>query len=122
MFQPIYVEDVALAVVKLLENHKTDKKIYEIGGPKKYSFENLLQMMLKILKRKRILVKLNPRIMMIPGYFFSFLPNPPFTSDQMKLLMSDNLVNSEMPGLEDLNIDATNLEAVLPKILKFYKT
>ena len=101
MFQPIYVEDVALAVVKLLENHKTDNKIYEIGGPKKYLFENLLQMMLKILKRKRILLKLNPRIMMIPGYFFSFFPNPPFTSDQMKLLMSDNLVNSEMPGVED---------------------
>ena len=59
---------------------------------------------------------------MIPGYFFSFLPNPPFTFDQMKLLMSDNTVNSEMPGLEDLNIDATNIESVLPKILKFYKT
>ena len=122
MFQPIYVEDVALSVIKLLETSKVDKKIYEIGGAKKYSFENLLQMMLKILKRKRILLKLNPSIMMIPGYFFNFLPNPPFTSDQMKLLMSNNLVNPEMPGLEDLNIDPTNLEVVLPKILKFYKT
>ena len=122
MFQPVYVEDLALSVVKLLENHQINEKIYEIGGPKKYSFENLLEIMLKILERKRIFLRLNPKFMIIPGYFFSFLPRPPFTADQMKLLMYNNIVNPDMPGLKDLNVDPTSLEDVLPKILKFYKT
>ena len=103
-------------------DENNNHKIYEIGGPKVYTFEELLMLMLKTLKKRRYLLKLNPKLMMIPGYFLSFLPKPPFTADQMKLLLTDNIVNEGMPGLKELNLKPTALEEVLPKILKLYKT
>ena len=118
-FQPLYVNDVALSIVKLLANN-FNFNIFELGGPNVYTFEELLTMMLKTLNRKRFLLRLNPRLMMIPGYFLGYLPKPPFTSDQMKLLLKDNIVNSDFPGFKELNIEPTTLETVLPKILKFY--
>ncbi len=121
-FQPIYIEDISESVINLLKGDKNFHKIYEMGGPKIYTFEQLLLLMLKTLKKRRFLLKLNPKLMMIPGYFFNFLPKPPFTADQMKLLLTDNTVNSEMPGLKELNIKPTSLEEVIPKILKFYKS
>ncbi len=120
-FQPVFVTDVARAVVKLLESNTTTKTIYELGGDKLYTFESLMNLMLKILNRRRFILKLNPKLMILPGYFFKFLPNPPFTSDQMKLLMKDNLVNLEMPSFKDLKIVTSDLEDVLPDILKLYK-
>jgi len=121
-FQPIFVNDLALSFIKLLQDDNNLHKIYEIGGPKVYTFEQLLLLMLKTLNKRRYLFKLNPKLMMIPGYFFNFLPKPPFTADQMKLLLKDNIVNAEMPGLKELNLKPTALEVVLPKILKLYKT
>ena len=59
--------------------------------------------------------------MIFPGYIFKFLPKPPFTSDQMKLLMSDNIVNLDKPGLKDLGVKPNKLELLLPDILKFFK-
>ena len=118
-FQPLYVNDLALSVLNLLENGNKDN-IYELGGPKIYTFEELLKLMLKIMNRRRILIKLNPRLMTIPGYFLNYLPKPPFTSDQMKLLLSDNVVNNKLPGFKELNVKPTNLETVLPNLLKFY--
>ena len=120
-FQPVFVNDIAKAVVKLLEINDKASQIYEMGGPKIYSFEDLMNLMLKTLNRRRILIKLNPRLMMIPGYFFDFLPKPPFTLDQMKLLMTDNIVNTKMPSFHNLDIQASDLEVLLPKILKIYK-
>ena len=117
-FQPLYVNDLALSVLNLLENDYKDN-IYELGGPKVYTFEELLKLMLKILNRRRILIKLNPRLMAIPGYFLNYLPKPPFTSDQMKLLLKDNVVNNKLPGFRELNVKPTDLETVLPNILKF---
>ncbi len=121
-FQPIYVNDLVRSIINLLEGDQDFHKIYEIGGPKIYTFEQLLLLMLKTLKKRRFLLKLNPTLMMIPGYFFKFLPKPPFTADQMKLLLTDNTVNLGMPSLKELNIKPTSLEEVIPKILKFYKT
>ena len=120
-FQPVFVKDVAQAVINVLELRKKLSRTYELGGPKIYSFYNLISLMLNNLNRRRILIKLNPRLMIFPGYILKFFPNPPFTSDQMKLLMTDNIVNLDKPGLKDLGVNPSKLELLLPDILKIFK-
>ena len=115
-FQPVFVEDVAKAIVKLLKDNKNN--IYEIAGDKIYSFEELLKILLEIKNIKRLLVPLNPKLMMIPAFFLQNLPKPPFTVDQMILLKTDNILKKGLPGLKDLGIKISDMETELLKIYK----
>ena len=117
-FQPVFVEDVAKAIIKLLKYKKNKNNIYELAGDKIYSFEELLKILLEIKNIKRLLVPLNPKLMMIPAFFLQNLPKPPFTVDQMKLLKTDNILKNGLPGLKDLGIKISNMQTELLKIYK----
>ena len=120
-FQPVYVGDVAEAITNILTLNKKFSKIYELGGPSIYSFYNLLSLMLNILNRKRGLIKIHPILMIPAGHLLKYLPRPPFTADQMKLLMSDNVINPDNPGIRDLGVNPKKLEILLPDILRIFK-
>ncbi len=119
-FQPIYVNDVALSIIEILKNTKNTNKTYNLCGPKKYTFYELIDILLKNINRKRLLIKINPKLMMLPSLLVQQLPNPPFTYDQMKLLQKDNISDGLYPELEELNVKATVLETKLREISKFY--
>ena len=55
-FAPIYVGDVAKAIVKALELNNSESKIYELGGPENYSFKELMEILLKEIRKKRFLI------------------------------------------------------------------
>ncbi len=120
MFQPVYVDDVSLAVIETLKINENNSKTFNIYGPKQYSFYELIKILLSFLERKRILIKVSPKLMMLPGLFLQNLPNPPFTYDQMKLLLKDNISDGLFPNLEDLNIKPVLLETKLKELIKFY--
>ncbi len=115
-FQPVFVEDVAQAIVKLLKNEKDKNTVYELAGDSIYSFEELIKILLEIKNIKRLLVPLNPKLMMIPAFFLQNLPKPPFTIDQMILLRNDNIIKNDLPGLKDLGIKISDMQTELLKI------
>ena len=115
-FQPVFVEDVAKAIIKLLKDRKNKNNIYELGGEIIYSFEELLKILLEIKNIKRFLIPLNPKLMMIPAFFLQNLPKPPFTVDQMILLKTDNILKNGLPGLKDLGIKISDMKTELLKI------
>ena len=117
-FQPVFVDDVAMAIINLLESTKYKQTTFEIGGEFIYSFEELLKILLEIKNIKRILIPLNPQLMMIPAFFLQQLPKPPFTVDQMKLLKKDNILDNNSPGLKELGIKPTEMKKELVKIYK----
>ena len=117
-FQPVFVEDVAKAIIKLTKDKKTKKNIYELAGDTIYSFEELLKILLEIKNIKRFLIPLNLKLMMIPAFFLQNLPKPPFTVDQMILLKTDNILKNGLPGLEDLGIKISDMQTELIKIYK----
>ncbi len=117
-FQPVFVDDVAMAIINLLESTKYKQTTFEIGGEFIYSFEELLKILLEIKNIKRILIPLNPLLMMIPAFFLQHLPKPPFTVDQMKLLEKDNILNNNSPGLIELGIKPTEMKKELVKIYR----
>ena len=77
---------------------------------------NVLKILLDVKNIKRLLIPLNPEIMIFPAFFLEFLPKPPFTVDQMKLLRKDNILNGKRPGLDQLGIEATDMKKELIKI------
>ena len=120
LFQPVYVNDVSLAVIEALKINENKSKTFNICGSKQYSFYQLIKILLSLLERKRILIKVSPKLMMLPGLFLQNLPNPPFTYDQMKLLLKDNVSDGLYPELEALNIKPVLLETKLKELIDFY--
>ena len=85
-FSPIYVGDVAQAIVKALKLKNSAPKIYELGGPKDYSFKELMEILLTEIKKKRFLIPIPFGFAKFQSYFLQMLPNPLLTPDQVELL------------------------------------
>ena len=125
-FQPVYVDDVADAVVRLIDGEAPHGETYELGGPEVLTFKECLQLMLKIIDRKRILVPLPffaAGVMGKTGDLISKLPliQAPITADQVKLLKRDNVVSSGAKGFGELGIEPKTLDAILPTYLFRYR-
>lgn len=116
-FQPIFVGDVAAAIVQALSSPGARGRTFELGGPSIYSFKELLQMILRETGRKRLLVPLPFALASLKAAFLQLLPNPILTMDQVKLLKKDNVVAPTAAGLADLGIKPTSVEAVIPSYL-----
>jgi NADH dehydrogenase len=116
-FQPIYVGDVADAVATCLERSDSAGKIYEIGGPKVYSFEELLRYMLDVIGKRRLLLDLPFGLASLQARFMELLPVPPLTRDQVELLKSDNVVGEDVLTLADLGLTPTPIELIVPGYL-----
>jgi NADH dehydrogenase len=118
-FQPVFVGDVAQAVLAALS--RQDGRTYELGGPTIYSFKELMQLILRETGRKRVLVPLPFVIASLNAMFLQLLPNPLLTVDQVRLLKKDNVVSSTAAGLSNLGIAPTSAEAVIPSYLWRYR-
>ncbi|MEW7007268.1 complex I NDUFA9 subunit family protein [Lentilitoribacter sp. EG35] len=126
-FQPVYVADVAAAVVKGVNGELQAGKTYELGGPEVMSFKECLQLMLKVISRKRMMVSLPWAIASLIGSITSLIPfiDPPLTPDQVELLKQDNVVSADAENadldLQSMGIAPTALEAILPTYLVHYR-
>jgi NADH dehydrogenase len=120
-FQPVYVGDVAQAVVAALVRDDCRGQTYELGGPQTYTFAELMRYMLKVVGRRRLLLTVPFGVAMVQARFLELLPEPPLTRDQVELLKVDNVVSSEMPGLQALSITPTPIELIVPQYLSRYR-
>jgi uncharacterized protein YbjT (DUF2867 family) len=120
-FQPVYVGDVADAVLTCLEDPATAGRTYELGGPKIYTFRQLLELLLGEIRRKRLLVGLPFGAAQFQARLMSLLPSPPLTIDQIELLRQDNVVSSGALTLATLGITPTAVEAILPSYLDRFR-
>lgn len=119
-FQPVYVGDVATAVAEILKRPETQGQIIEMGGPKVYSFHELLSYMLSLTKQQAWLVPVPMPIASFIGALAELLPTPPLTRDQVKLLRHDNILCNNKEGvwhLKDLDIHPASIEAILPSYM-----
>ena len=116
-FQPVYVGDVADAVMAALENEGASGKIYELGGPEVLSFKTLLEYILSETGRSRALVPVPAPFLKPLAAIMEFLPAPPLTRDQLILLRKHNVVDEGALTLSDLGLDATAIAAEVPDYL-----
>ena len=118
-FQPILVNDVADAIMKVIEKKNNEGKIYEIGGPKIISFGDMVKSIMKTINKKRLVIKMPMTMAKVQSSILSLLPFPPvLTKDQCEILSeADNIVSNNYLSLEDLNINPLNVEEAMKKWL-----
>ena len=119
--QPVYVGDVADAVVRCIDEAATAGRTYELGGPMVYTLRGLTELLLAEIRRKRLLIDLPFGLASLQARLLSLLPRPPLTPDQVELLKSDNIVSSGALTFETLGIAPTAVEAVLPRYLDRFR-
>jgi NADH dehydrogenase len=111
-FQPVYVRDLARAIVAAaLEPGRFAGKTYEIGGPQVMSMVELHQAILAITGQDTEIVH-TPDFVAGLIAKLGFLPGAPLTRDQWLMLQRDNVPTGKLPGLEAFEIDPTPLAAV----------
>ncbi|MDZ5646534.1 complex I NDUFA9 subunit family protein [Nitrospirillum sp. BR 11828] len=116
-FQPVYVGDVADAIVNAATRAGAEGKTYELGGPRAYSFRELIQLTLDLTGRKTRLISIPWGLASLQAAFLEMVPGKPLTRDQVILLKSDNVLSGKLPGLADLGVAPTAAEVILPTYL-----
>ncbi|MDR3531426.1 MAG: complex I NDUFA9 subunit family protein [Rhodopila sp.] len=119
--QPVYVSDVADAVMAALADPAAQGKVYELGGPRVWTFREILSFILKTTHRNRPLVNIPMAIARLQACVLQHVPGKPLTPDQLLLLSKDNVVSAGALGLADLGITPTPVELVVPAYLSRYQ-
>jgi uncharacterized protein YbjT (DUF2867 family) len=115
-FQPCYVGDVTDAIIKIIEE-VNPSQVYELGGPKVYTFKELIETLLIFLNKKRLIVGLPDFISRIQAKIMQLFPNPLLTEDQLEILKSDNICSNQYPGFFELGIYTRSAEIILPNYI-----
>jgi NADH dehydrogenase len=116
--QPVYVNDVAAAVAQALATPRAAGQLYELGGPRVYSYKALLQLVLDQSGRKRLLLPVPYVLWDALAALMAPLPRRPISRDQVKLMQKDNVVSPGALTFADLGIAPTALEAIAPTYLR----
>ena len=124
--QPVYAGDVGSAVAAALVRDDAAGRTYELGGPAVETFRDLMQLLLDETGRRRALVPVPFPVAGMMGkagdLVAAFGLKAPITADQVELLKRDNVVDPACPGLRDLGVEPTAIEAVLPTYLWTYRS
>ena len=124
--QPVYVGDVATAIADAVDGKTRPGATYELGGPEVLTMREILELILNIIQRNRMLAPLPFPLAKIQSYFLQFAPGDlKLTPDQVELLRSDNVVSDAAKAagltLEGLGITPDSLSAVAPSYLWRYR-
>lgn len=120
-FQPVYVGDVAAAVMATLDQPGAAGQTYELGGPGIETFRGVLEYILQETGRHRLLVTMPRWLAEIQAAVLGRLPGRLLTTDQLRLLRHDNVVADGALTLGTLGITPTPIRLVVPGYLRRYR-
>ena len=89
--QPVYAEDVAEAIARMLANPRTIGQTYEVAGPRVYTLHELVTTALRLIGKRRLLVPLPFIVAEILARLFELLPSTPLTTSQIDLLRAGGI-------------------------------
>jgi len=112
--QPVYVEDVAEAIARMFADPGTAGRTYELAGPAVYTMRELVEITLRLIGRRRLLVPIPFAVATVQARLFELLPSPPLTTSQVDLLRTDNVASGVLPGFRELAIEPKGVEEIVP--------
>ncbi|HEY8191964.1 MAG TPA: complex I NDUFA9 subunit family protein [Alphaproteobacteria bacterium] len=121
-FQPVYVGDVADAVMAVIHEPDAAGRTFELGGPDIVTFRDIYQQVFSATGRRRCLIRLPFGIAKIQAAFLQMLPHPVLTVDQVETLKSDNIVSPGALTLASLGISAKSMDGIVPGYLEYSRT
>jgi uncharacterized protein YbjT (DUF2867 family) len=123
--QPVFVADVAAAAVAVLARPDTAKSVFELGGPRVYTYRELAALTLREIDRDKPIIGVPAGLMKMAAFFAEFPAllgrTPQITRDQVDLLLHDNVVRPGALGLTTLGIVPTAAEVILPTYLDRFR-
>lgn len=119
--QPVYVADVADALFAALTRPDAAGRTYDLGGPRIYTFEELMRLIAEVTCRRRLFVPVPGFAAMALATVTGLLPFPPLTRDQVRQLLADNVAAPGAPGLADLGVTPTAAEGIIDSYLFRYR-
>lgn len=120
-FQPVFVVDVAKAIVAALADPATfGGRTFELGGPRVYAFRDIIAWILREIRSPKSMVEVPALAAKLMGRAGDVVPLVPMTSGQYEMLQSDNVAGGT--GFDAFGIVPVPLEAVAPAYLERYRT
>jgi uncharacterized protein YbjT (DUF2867 family) len=116
--QPVYADDVAAAIAQILRQSQKPFPIYELAGPRVYSYEELLRTIARVAGLRPVLMRTPFALWDALASLTEMLPHPPLTRNQVELMRVDTTASENLPGFRALGISARSLEDELEAILK----
>ena len=120
-FQPVFVGDVADAVMAALGRADTVGGVFELGGPRVWSFREILAYVLAQTARRRPMLTVPMGLARLQARLAELLPSKPFTRDQLLMLQQDNVVAAGLPGLPELGLVPTPVELIVPSYISRFR-
>ena len=114
-FQPIWVEDVARCFAGSIGNPRAFGAVYELGGPKVYTLEELVRFVAATLGKRRALVRLPAPLGHLHALVLEHLPGALMTRDNLRSMSVDNVCAGPFP--DDFGFKPAALEGVVPEYL-----
>lgn len=114
-FQPVWVEDVATCFVSSLENRDTYGLVYELAGPKVYTFRELVKSIMQILNIQRPIIGLNDRLSYAQAFLMEWLPGKLMSRDNVRSMEVASVSAAPFPAI--FGITPTALEVIVPEYL-----
>jgi len=111
------VEDVAEAITRALQQTEKHPTTFECGGPRVYSYEELLKAVAHEASLKPKLIPIPFAAWHVLAWFAEMLPSPPVTRNQVELMQVDIVASPEVPGFGELGISPLSIEEMLSEIL-----
>jgi NADH dehydrogenase len=114
-FQPVWVEDVASCFVASIQNTQTYGQVYELAGPKVYSFRELVQQVMTTLKVKRPIIGLCDKLSYAQAFMMELLPVKLMSRDNVRSMEVDSVSSQPFPPI--FGVVPASMEAVIPEYL-----
>ena len=116
--QPAYADDVATATAQVLRQSKKPYPIYELAGPRVYSYEELVRTIARRAGLQPVLMRTPFALWDAFAGLAQILPNPPLTRNQVELMRIDTTASDNSSGFRELGISPRSLEGELEAMLK----
>jgi uncharacterized protein YbjT (DUF2867 family) len=115
--QPVAADDVAAAIAQILRQSQKPYPVYELAGPRVYSYEELLRVIARIAGLRPVLTRVPFALWETLAGLAEWLPRPPLTRNQVELMRIDTAASENLPGFRALGIWPRSLEDELETIL-----
>jgi uncharacterized protein YbjT (DUF2867 family) len=115
--QPVHADNVAAAIAQILRQSQEPYPVYELAGPRIYSYEELLRTIARIARLRPVFLRIPFALWDALAGLAERLPRPPLTRNQVELMEIDTTASERLPGFRSLGISPRSLEGELEAIL-----
>ena len=116
-FQPVLIEDIINFVSNVMLQSDKDKKVFELGGPEVFSYKEFYSVIAKSMNKKRVFLPIPMLIARQVVWLGEKTPFFPLNSEQLSLFDTDNILNNDTSGFNDLKILPKNIISAIKKSL-----